>query len=90
MIRIRTSRVLARYGQWVVTTYGIENTRVPYVIEKERLEESDWPAHVDESKGAWYQPDLFRLAYEAACRIHRRSPNRERTRISSLPKDAGQ
>jgi hypothetical protein len=48
MARIRTSRVLARYGQWVVTTYGIECTTTPYAIERERVHKVNWGGHMAE------------------------------------------
>jgi hypothetical protein len=51
-VKVRTSKVLKDFGQWVVTTYGVECTENYYPIEKRRLWENEgshpWEQHMAE------------------------------------------
>lgn len=51
MRRITTSKVIKQFGDWVVTTYGLENTASYYPIEASRLWQAsgthgDWEHHL--------------------------------------------
>ena len=62
--RFDTAPLLRRYGDWVVTDYGIECLTTIYVIQKERLSEDDWFKHMEEK--TWVNMDDFRKAFSAA------------------------
>ena len=73
MRKVRTSRVLQRFSDWVVTTYGLECTSWYYPIEKSRLWEGDnqnypWTRHMGEKK--WMNLYNFHRAFHAARQIH--------------------
>lgn len=56
--------VIRRFNSWIVTQYGVECLVHPYRIEKERLSETDWVAHVCEK--TWVKPMEFCAAFEFA------------------------
>ena len=68
IVEIATARelppILKRYGDWVVTTQGIECLTVNYPIGKGRLEETDWFEHMGEK--SWVNMNDFRDAFYAA------------------------
>jgi hypothetical protein len=74
MSKVRTSKVLASYGVWAVTTYGLECTVRPYPIARNRLWESDWTSHI--KMKTWPPPhtwsDFVRALAEAK-KIHQAS-----------------
>jgi len=61
-------KVLFTYGDWVVTDFGVECTRVGYPISKERLNETDWIRHVCEK--TWVVDQDFINAYNKAKIVH--------------------
>lgn len=67
MRKIRTSKVIRKFGEWAVTTYGIERClKIPYAIEKKRLSE-DWEYHMRESKSSqWMNHNEFERALDFA------------------------
>ena len=65
--------ISARFGDWVVTSYGLENLVTPYDIAASRLWEKDgsawdWPKHMSEKK--WVDLSDFQAAFEAAREYH--------------------
>ena len=54
------SNIVERFGQWVVTDFGLECLYMPYPIQKERINE-DWPAHM--SAKNWVNLEEFEAAY---------------------------
>lgn len=42
----RTSTIIKAFGQWHVTSYGLESTGVYYPISKDRLSEPHWIEHM--------------------------------------------
>ena len=81
---VRTSKKLHTFGQWVVTSYGLENTRTPYAIEKARLWEPDWIQHIRGKKPEW-DVQSFAEALRKARSVHTPSlsPRREKVRFQS-------
>ena len=68
---INTGRVLSRHGDWVVTTYGIENTVQYYPIKKGRVWEEyggygadSWIDHMRPK--VWVNLEDFTAALRAA------------------------
>jgi hypothetical protein len=78
MRKIRTSKVIKRFGSWVVTTYGIECTTSPYPIEISRLNEHDWIKHMSEKN--WVHVGDFSRALNFAIQW-----NRQRLRLRRQP-----
>ena len=66
------SEIFERYGQWVVTKYGLECLVTQYAISKERLIEQDWASHLSEKR--WVRPDEFEIALKAAISFHDVAP----------------
>jgi len=62
--RYGVSRVRTQYGSWAVTAYGLECLCEDYAIEKSRLWESDWEAHMAEK--TWVLMEDFSVAFRAA------------------------
>lgn len=60
--------IIKRFGQWAVTTYGIEAVDGSYWIEAERLWEVDWLRHMGEK--TWVNYHDFTAALLAAREIH--------------------
>ena len=64
--------IIARYGAWVVTPYGLECLVTYYPIEASRLCEGEgfygWPRHMAVKR--WVNLDDFREALEAAREHH--------------------
>jgi len=67
-MKTRTSKVISRFGQWVVTTHGLECLTQPYPIRKKRLLELDWVEHMRAK--TWCDIVAFSMALEAARRYH--------------------
>jgi hypothetical protein len=61
--RHQVSRIIAQYGTWAVTTYGVECLVDDYPIEKSRLFETDWIRHVTEK--VWVVAEDFIGALQA-------------------------
>jgi hypothetical protein len=68
--KVRTSKVLKSFGQWVVTTYGLECTTTPYPIDRRRLGERTWRAHVCAKE--WVDRASFEPALDYARQVHRK------------------
>tara|TARA_B110000503_G_C6980544_1_gene343028 strand:- start:239 stop:547 length:309 start_codon:yes stop_codon:yes gene_type:complete len=51
MYRFDISPVIMRFGDWVITDYGIECLSVPYRFTKNRVHEKDWIQHME--KKSW-------------------------------------
>ncbi len=68
VLRYEVGRVVARYGLWVVTDYGIECLGLSYPIEAERLDEQDWLERMAEKN--WVDAVDFAAAYQHALRYH--------------------
>ena len=77
MAKVRTSRVLARFGEWVVTVYGIENTVTYYPIEKKRVFEQDWERHL--SMKRWCQGVILMHFAMALNDARERFPRKSKT-----------
>lgn len=43
---LHLNKILAVFGTWAVTTYGLECLKQNYAVEKERLWEQDWIYHM--------------------------------------------
>jgi hypothetical protein len=43
--------VIAQYGDWVVTEYGVECVSQRYFLDKARVWEADWEPHMGEKRG---------------------------------------
>ena len=61
-------KVIATFGDWVVTDYGIECTYTYYFIAKERLHEPDWIHHVCQKP--WVNQVDFKNAFNYALGVH--------------------
>ena len=48
----RPSKILRRWGDWAVTTYGVECLSHPYYIGWNRIWEQDWVEHICEKTWA--------------------------------------
>jgi len=66
------SPIVKRFGQWVVTDYGLECLVINYPIEKERFNEQDWVSHV--SLKNWVILDEFIAAFDFAQDHHQTHP----------------
>src|SRR5574341_151427 len=62
--RFEISEIIRRFGQWVVTQRGVESLVIGYSIDKNRLDETDWVAHMREKK--WVVIDEFEAALKFA------------------------
>lgn len=62
------SEIIATFGDWVVTDYGIECTYTNYFIAKERLPEPDWIHHVCQK--TWVNKVDFENAFKHALDVH--------------------
>ena len=60
--------IIASFGDWVVTDYGIECTYTYYPIAKSRLKESDWVHHVFQK--TWVNRTDFENAFKYALKVH--------------------
>lgn len=58
------SEIIRRFGQWVVTTKGVECLVIGYSITKDRLAETDWVSHIGEK--TWVKQDEFEAAFQFA------------------------
>jgi hypothetical protein len=67
MVKVE-GKIIATFGDWVVTEYGIECTYIYYFIAKERLHESDWIYHVCEK--TWVNKVDFENAFNHALDVH--------------------
>ena len=76
MRKPRTSKVLAKYGDWAVTTYGVECLSQYYPVEKRRLWEGEggheWWDHMEETK-RWCNVTDFTRALLQARVVHAQS-----------------
>lgn len=61
---LEVSPVVKRFGDWVVTTYGIECLKIYYPIELSRVNESDWVRHMSEKE--WVKIRDFAAALDYA------------------------
>ena len=61
---MRTSKVIKRFGQWVVTTYGIECVDGKYAIRKHDLKAGFLEKHICEKN--WVVASDFRDALQWA------------------------
>lgn len=68
------SPVIARFGTWVVTTYGVECLTIPYFFEYDRVNEDDWLRHM--SGKTWVIMIDFETALEYARLLHERKKPR--------------
>ncbi|MBW2407165.1 MAG: hypothetical protein JRF17_07325 [Deltaproteobacteria bacterium] len=50
-----------RYGEWVITKYGIDSLAANYHIAKDRLDEYDWIKHMSEK--TWVNIHDFERAF---------------------------
>jgi hypothetical protein len=82
--RYDVAPIKRQFGQWAVTTYGLECLTDQYAIEKSRLFESDWERHMSEK--AWVLMDDFVAAIQAA-RATYRIPVSMSTRFGILQRD---
>ena len=67
LAKVRQADVVARFGTWVVTKYGLECLATHYAIEKGRLWENEsypWPRHM--AKKVWTNMEDFLAAFEYA------------------------
>ena len=64
----KVGNVIATFGDWVVTDYGIECTFTYYPIAKERLSEPDWIFHVCQK--TWVNRSDFENAFNHALKVH--------------------
>jgi hypothetical protein len=66
------SPIVKRFGQWCVTSYGLENLCISYPIERTRLWQGDaaysWETHM--SSKPWVVPEDFEAAISEARRYH--------------------
>lgn len=60
-------RIVARFGDWVVTQFGVECLSHVYFIEADRLNE-DWPNHMCEK--VWVHMPDFLAAFRFAKEYH--------------------
>ena len=56
------SPILKRFGEWVVTTEGVECLTSRYFIAKDRFDENDWVPHMREK--TWVNIDDFTQALQ--------------------------
>lgn len=66
--RYEISEIIRRFGQWVVTDYGLESLVIQYQIPKERFNETDWVSHMGGKK--WVILDEFETAFKFAQEQH--------------------
>ena len=65
-------QILHRFGQWIITDYGVEALGDPYWIEWDRVEEPDWVEHLC-AKNWVHRPDVEAVFAQArTMRGHRR------------------
>lgn len=57
-------KIIFLFGQWAITTYGVECLEMYYQISKERLWEPDWEAHMSEK--SWVNKKEFSKALNMA------------------------
>lgn len=60
-------KIIASYGDWHVTEYGIECSFTYYYIGKDRVKKEDWVSHVCEK--TWVVKGDFQAAYDHAVSI---------------------
>jgi hypothetical protein len=77
---VRTSKVLKSFGDWVVTTYGIECTTNYYPIEKNRIWEIDWVRQIREKIWGMHIVDEFILALDYARELWPKKNKRRKIR----------
>lgn len=75
--------VLARFGQWAVTLYGVECLSEPYWIEWDRVNDPDWLDHMRRKR--WVVMADFAAALDEAKR--RLAPGRARRRFMVMRRD---
>jgi hypothetical protein len=66
------SEIIKRFGQWVVTKYGLESLVLSYPISKDRLTETDWVIHMSDKR--WVVIDEFEAALKFAVEYHYNEP----------------
>lgn len=71
--------VLAMFGQWAVTTYGIECTWTSYPIPFRRVREIQWERHMGDK--LWVEYDEFCMALLFAESFYLDEPRGERERL---------
>ncbi len=70
-VDIQRKDVVARFGDWVVTLYGLECISNYYPIKKERLwEKYSWDRHLNEKR--WVNMPAFLVAFEYAKGYHKK------------------
>ena len=62
--RFEISEIIRRFGQWAVTTKGVESLVIGYTITIDRLTETDWVSHMSEKM--WVVIDEFEAAFQFA------------------------
>jgi TIR domain len=65
---LEVSPVVKRFGDWVVTTYGIECLKIYYPIELSRVNKSDWVRHMSEKE--WVNIRDFAAALDYAKHLY--------------------
>jgi hypothetical protein len=60
--------IITQFGQWLITPIGIEATETFYFIERSRVEDTDWIAHMSEKD--WVNMEDFTRALYHASRIY--------------------
>jgi hypothetical protein len=58
------THIIKVFGDWLVTTRGVEHEAIPYVVYKDRIWEPDWVQHMGEKN--WVRMDNFRAALQFA------------------------
>lgn len=68
MKRFDVSPIVRMFGTWVVSDYGVECLTRYYPIQKNRLQEQDWPTHMGGK--VWVHIGDFLKAREYAREYH--------------------
>lgn len=70
--RYEIAKIIRRFGQWVVTEYGVESLVIQYAISKNRLTGTDWVSHMSEKY--WVVLDEFEVALKFALEYYYTEP----------------
>lgn len=79
------SPIRKQFGQWAVTTYGLECLTDSYAIDKARLKEPDWERHMSEK--TWVLMEDFSAALKAARTMVLRPGLSPRSRFRVMQRD---